>query len=265
MKTLANEIANFFKGGNTKLDDDEFLKKLLQVPEVAAVIARDETANAEARQALIAEMKKIPDEYAAAVAQADKKCSAAIAVIEELRQKTIAAREAHLAASALALGADCAARNAMQAAEKELRRTSDPRLDEYIFWVKQIDDILRNSWRYTEFNTQNKWTGERLTVYESNVQDIVVARAILKDAIASLDATKLTAASKHDVTRQLNKLSISLAKVLTQFDLAPPVLEFDEVVWDRKTPSRVAMQAAGLAPKDGSKWVDGKLVEGPAK
>ena len=242
------------------------LHHIIKTPEFEAIREREENRVIEHRLALIASMKKIPSEHKAAIAHAEKQCIATTARIETLHHEAIAARAAHVAANAAAMAAELAPRVALLEAEKELRRTADPRLGDFIFILDgKIDDRIRNSWKFTEFRTQNKWTGQGIAVIESNMQDIVAARAVLQDSIAELDAMRLEAVTRDEVTKRLNKMSASLTTVLTPFDLAPPVLnELGEVIWERKTPSFEAMQAANLAPKDGSKWVDGKLQESKA-
>lgn len=240
--------------------------EVLNLQELLAIRARLGAEKNEHRKTLVALREKIPGNGAPEIAKAGKGCAATTTRVELAKRELTAAQEAHKVASAVFMAAELAPAVALLEVEKELYRTADDRLGDGIFQLKQIDNQVRNEWRFTEFRTQNKWTGQGLTIVESNMQDIVATRAVLQDSIAELDAMRLAAVTRDQVTEHLRKLFASLTQWLTQFDLAPPVLnEVGEVEWVRRTPSLEAMQAANLAPKDGSKWIDGKLVEAGSK
>lgn len=241
------EIENFIKDLNAKLTaaGRTELQNILKLPEVDAIRGREEGREIEERRTLIERMKKAPGEHKAALAQAEKNAIAAVALIEKLHREMLAAKATHLAANAAFLSAELAPKQIMFDAEKELRRTADPRLGDYIFYLGEIDERVRHCCRITSVRVLTDFTGQRVNRYESNTAEVVAARAVLQDSIAELDAMQLEAVTRDEVMKRLNNMTVGLAGVLIQFELAPPRLnEFSHVKWDRIGLSREALEAA---------------------
>lgn len=185
--------------------------------DAAAVTRRRELvaliASAEARQATA------KAGATAALRDAEKRLATAQAALE-------AATDAHRLAFAHSLnGAEAATKREIATATAELVAGADPRVTEFKRHTLNLQEGLRLAVDNRIGMTAPNFLGHRQPVYSSNTTEVQVAMDVCRECLAELDALRLTALTRAEITERLGELSERLSEAVHEFDLPRPVVD----------------------------------------
>lgn len=206
---------------------------LLAVPEVEAVMNREEARELGHRRSLAKQLTDAPAKHARAIADSARNAHKARERHDAALMEMRAATEALCHMDQLARGAGLTLASEQEALRRELREGRDKRLDDVHFHLTYLDDTVRalvTVWPVVEPSDAYVSHGNRSVRYAGNLEDVKSTRRLLAGALAEIDAMTLAALSHAEVTERLASICAKLAEPLASFELSPPTInELGEV------------------------------------
>ena len=202
------------------------LERLAELPEVQRALDGLDAQDVDRRRELVALIASAEARQAtakagatAALRDAEKRLATAQATLE-------AATDEHRLAFAHSLnGAEAATRRAIAEATAELVAGADPRIGEFKRLTANLAEALRLCLvNYIGMSAPN-FLGHRAPTYGSNTAEVDAAVAVCRECLTALDALRLTALSRAEVTDALADWSARLADAVEPFDLPRPVVD----------------------------------------
>jgi len=212
-----------------KADRAEF-DRILNRPEVQAVLNADEIERITARKTLIQELKGLPAQFTKAKALAESAAGAAVKRFDLAEAEFYAAKAGRNMAWMQASGLDQQMQGRERAIERELAAGADHRIAEYRFEINNLLGRVRVKEEYW-FDHGGTWVnGVQGIIQRSNIDDVISATDNLKNAVTALNDLQLSAATYTEVTQNLRGLSDTLKAPLAKLKMHPPTLDkFDNV------------------------------------
>lgn len=213
------------------------LNKFLDRPDIQKILNGDEADRLARRRELIAEKAELPGKFKKRQEEAGKAANAAAARFEAAEKEFYAAREANRIAALANDGAGHALGMQIKAIDDELRKGSDPRLEEYYFEIRNLESRARvadNYWMAKEEREGGGMFGRGtyiVDVLANNMDDVIAAGAALEKTRIEVEAMALQALSTAEITAALRKMTDDLIPVLNRLNgMNPPWLDlFNEV------------------------------------
>lgn len=146
--------------------------------------------------------------------------------VKRAEQELAQARDAHSAAVAAALGADFTARAAVAAAELELQRTADPRLEHFANICLSLLQRARHA--VTEFPLPKESHGR--TGFASNLAKVERATEALRSAAGDALASRIVVEPAPATTERLRTWCAQLSDALRPLGLRAPHLTQDGAI-----------------------------------
>ncbi len=210
-----------------------FVRKRLEVLAESTLaddlIAEDEKRRLARRRELMATLKAAPAKHAKALAAAVAAKAKAEADFDAAQVAAKAAMQAQQEAFRSFHAAEFGQSQEIGDAERELIETADPRLATAIFWLEDRGEWLRmaiDTWA-EKSRGAGQISGE--TVIRSNLADVRVAMAEVRDQVNRLRALQLQAVTASEVEREISAAFAELEPVLAKFEMRAPTLEDHEV------------------------------------
>jgi len=233
---MSNAVINkLFQGLKLPKADRAEFDRILNRPEVQAVLNADEIERITARKTLIQELKGLPAQFTKAKALAESAAVAAVKRFDLAEAEFYAAKAGRNMAWMQASGLDQQMQGRERAIERELAAGADHRIAEYRFEINNLLGRVRVKEEYW-FDHDGTWVnGVQGTIQRSNIDDVISATDNLKNAVTALNDLQLSAATYTEVTQKLQGLSDTLKAPLAKLKMHPPTLDkFDNV----KAPQR---------------------------
>ena len=200
------------------------LRAILESPHADQVVRDAEaTVLAQRRDAgkQIAESERVRP---AEAARLQKDAAEKLRHWEDLIAQGHEAREAYFHAAQLEYGHAHGCDQRIGDLKKELERTSDPRLKDFVFELGQLRSVrcpLALEHWVTDSGRRGWGQGVQ---FGSNAEEIGAARELLDTMIARCHSLALKALSSAEVSEELGNMCLELAPALAKFDTNPPCL-----------------------------------------
>lgn len=225
MNAKLHEIITGLKLGR---DNEKELKRILNRPEVKAVLAADEGERIAHRRTLAAELSEIPAKVAAAeraLAVDAKKIGDRYSRLErELAEITPEYKQMCIRVSYVGFEYT---RRAMDI-EQELWKTADVRIVDYGTHLGRLEgEAQRKFESWLEHTGERNWLGQLIAARNSNGKSVDNALQALGKATSRLRAMRFEPLAFDEVTAELSALTESLRKPLAELKLAPPRVNAD--------------------------------------
>ncbi|ATG88330.1 hypothetical protein [Methylomonas koyamae] len=225
MKAKLNEIIKGLKLGR---DNEKEIKRILNRPEVKAVLDADEIERIHQRRILAAELAEIPGKVNAAetalAADAKKVVERYISLERELAE--IAPKYKEMTSRLPYAGFEHT-RRAMDI-ERELWETADSRIGDYGIQLGRLEGAVQMKFEsWLEHTGERNWLGEPVMVRASNGKIIDAALQEIGKAVSRLRAMRLEPLAFDEVSNELSALTERLRKPLTEIKLTPPRINAD--------------------------------------
>jgi hypothetical protein len=227
MNVRINKIIDGLKLPKTEREE---LNRLIQRPEVQAVINTDESEQIGLRKSLIKELSTLSGKDEKSHDSAAKALTLVERRWKQAQDEMIAANEALRVAQLASLYGDAKAKQRTQEIKRELTAGADPRIAEYRHEVGNITGRLSMMLKYWHGTSPKTWAGGGEPRHFSNVDDIAAARVELNKALVTLQELDFAAATNFEITQALKDISSNLKGPLAEIDMHPPIInEFLEV------------------------------------
>ncbi|MDO9164017.1 MAG: hypothetical protein Q8N35_17195 [Methylococcaceae bacterium] len=223
---MSNAVINkLFKGLKLPKADRAEFDRILNRPEVQAVVNADEIERITARKTLIQELKGLPAQFTKAKALAERAAVAAVKRFDLAEAEFYAAKAGRNMAWMEASGLDQQMQGRERAIERELAAGADHRIAEYRFEINNLLGRVRVKEEYW-FDHDGTWVnGVQGTIQRSNIDDVISATDNLNNAVTALNDLQLSAATYTEVTQNLRGLSDTLRAPLAKLKMHPPTLD----------------------------------------
>lgn len=223
---MSNAVINkLFKGLKLPKADRAEFDRILNRPEVQAVLNADEIERITARKTLIQELKGLPAQFTKAKALAERAAVAAVKRFDLAEAEFYAAKAGRNMAWMQASGLDQQMGGRERAIERELAAGADHRIAEYRFEINNLLGRVRVKEEYW-FDHDGTWVnGVQGTIQRSNIDDVISATDNLNNAVTALNDLQLSAATYTEVTQNLRGLSDTLRAPLAKLKMHPPTLD----------------------------------------
>jgi len=226
------------------------LDEVMALPEVEAILARDEKEKLAERAALIKQYEGVPGRHAKHIDEVTKAAEKAARRQDDAEREVIAARKAYNDARMAVYGADYARDSELTNLKNQLLEGADTRLAEFFRHLDYARGLVMQSWRITSFQQQSWMTGERRTIVETNQAEIDSARTAIDEAMNDCEAMQLQAISAADVAERLTAWFHKLCPLVEQFKVQIPSLDENGrvVLENPRKGLREHLQDMGLEP-----------------
>lgn len=218
------------------------LERVLDLPEVKAVLGREEAATVEHRRELIKRFADVPAKHQKAIAQATKAAINAADRLKNAEAELWAAKQASIDANNIV--SHVAHLPEVERAEilAELQEGRDRRLDDMWRHLSNLDDQVRHLIRVYP-QVHRLMFGEKEVKYLDNRSEVESARAALAKGLERLKELAISAITQQEVTEALAEIIHSLAEPLAALEIDTPHLnEHGEVTDPLGFPSAKSMK-----------------------
>jgi len=244
---MSNAVINkLFQGLKLPKADRSELDRILNRPEVQAVLNADEIERITERKTLIQELKGLPAQFTKAKALAESAAVAAVKRFDLAEAEFYAAKAGRNMAWMQVAGLEQQMGGRERAIERELAAGADHRIAEYRFEINNLLGRARVNMEYWIEHGAPDWRGNAAIIPRSNVDDVVSATNNLKNAVTALNDLQLSAATYIEVTQSLQGLSDTLKASLAKLKMHPPTLDkFGNVKAPEEDRREVSLALAG--------------------
>lgn len=218
------QLSNLIK--NLKLDQKarEELDRVLALPEVEAILYREEHKIIANRRELLKRMSAVPDQHKKLIALAERRYVDSTDLVERLERELIEARASHQFAGMLNDGAKRAMEIEVANLVTELHEGRDRRLDNLYEALDKLDDQARSLTQVWPENRKST-SGGLEVVYRSNIADMTAARDALAASKSKLESLALSVLSRSEITEAMAEICANLDKPLDSLDLVAPAID----------------------------------------
>ena len=222
---LDNKIRKIIKSFKLDKSDKDDLDRLLDMPEIQAILSADENNRIESRKALINELKDIPPLSAKLRDSAAKKADLAFQRFKAAEKEFLDARAAFSTESLASHYSDYKEMGRAGIIERELIAGADPRIADYHFELCEIKEKARHEIEIWPSSSGTNWLGKSIIVSKSNLNEVTAICEELTTCLAILKALQLLAVTAVEITMRLNGLSDQLKAPLAKLQMNPPTLD----------------------------------------
>ncbi|MBZ0090962.1 MAG: hypothetical protein K8F27_01875 [Sulfuricellaceae bacterium] len=232
------QLANLIK--NLKLGPDarEELDRVLALPEVEAILSREEHKTIAHRRELMKKLAGVPGRHSKSIEIANRKLAEAHHLAEKLEAELIEAKAAHRMAGMLADGAKREQENEQAELVAELHAGRDRRLDDLYLALDKLADQARGLVRIWP-QTYKSPLGSREVRYVGNSVEVEDARSSILAAQRKLEAFALGSMTRQEITDSMAEICANLVKPLDALDLVAPSIDESGAVTQPKVKTGV--------------------------
>lgn len=199
------------------------LEDVLSLPEVQAVLGREEHATIEKRKMLIADLAELPRKYAKRKQEAEAIIRDTVRRVESLEENLKKTRDDLHLSRAAAGAIEAHQQRETWDLQAELRDGSDPRLADFWRLLDQLDGAVRVALSiWPEAGKKNFFGGREPTIIHSNVSDMEAARNTIADAKRDCETMGFQALTRQEISERLTRWTHKLEEPLAVFGLQPP-------------------------------------------
>lgn len=205
------------------------LDKIVKLPEVAAIIARDDAAEVEQRRKKLAELAGLPAKRAKEFARLLKQLSADEKRVAELEESLRQAREALTLTRAHISGIEVNQNNEEGAIRRWLSDGADRRLKELRAHVMFVFDAVQSSTiSYTVGFEAKPFNEGTMQIVSSNAQVCTKACADLREIRHEIEAELFAASTRAEITAKLLAWHARIVEAVRPVGLRRVVLQISE-------------------------------------
>lgn len=204
------------------------LSALLKSGVAERVIAEAEAETIQERKALIAQLASAEKQAKQSAPRLEAVAIKAFRTLEEAELALARAREEYRIAAAMVSAPEYTLQGERKRITEELHASADPRLAEFRL---QLADFLSNHLVIALQSWPNpaKRTSPFMPATASNIEDVTTARAVIRDALVSVDAARLQPLTSLEVSEFLNSMCMLVAPALARVELNPPSLSAEDL------------------------------------
>jgi hypothetical protein len=228
----------------------QVLDQLLSSDQADKILTEREAKTLVERRELIAIIEAAPAKYVKAKAAADKRCAVACKAVDDSLEAVKVARAELNAANAEAMAAQ-GDKAEIADAQKRLLATADPRLVDARRELWTLHARTKMQLIFLPYKERNVF-GYTPTSDAGNLTECNIAWAVLKESISQVEALRLAAASRDEITKALQQIIADTRGPLEAIGLKTFALDAElEVVYvpyeGKEKPSGLAAARAQLA------------------
>lgn len=218
---LNNLISTLNLRGEAKKELDQ----VLALPEVTAILNREEQSALAERSVLVKQLAGLPKKHERLQKQAEENAVEAATRLHQAEENLRLARHDHMLAIGAAQGAVHAESRERFDLENQLFQGRDSRLVEYDTWLSTTEGKVRNAFSaWPELGARHWFAGTREKSIGSNLSEIEKAMAVLAEARQDIRTMSFEAVSKQEVSERLASWTEKLEKPLNPFGITPPII-----------------------------------------
>ncbi len=211
------------------------LDRVLALPEVEAILGREEAAMVAKRATLVERLENTPGQFSKRKQETTRALSAAMNTHDKAEQALRDAKDQlnHARANARATG--FAEESQIGEIKAKLFAGRDPRLVDYLTAITNIEGSVRVALTvWPEVSPRDMW-GHKETVVRSNVSEMNSALDLIREVRSDIDRMSYEALTREQVSKRLTHWTDALQPVLKPFSLIAPSLdEAGEVTANRR-------------------------------
>lgn len=200
------------------------LDKLLELPEVHAILDREEKNKIDRRKELIAQLSKLPSRYKKQIEEAGKKAADSRQLLQRLEKELLVARCSNSVDEMQALFANQQMTTEQREITNELVNGRDLRIDDLYTELSRLLDQVRNLVSVVVMSSKNVFGGIK-TRYSDNTDKVCAAITAIKECMNQLEELVYSPVSRLDVTEAMSGMCAGLEDVLSSLDLTPPIVD----------------------------------------
>lgn len=222
---LKTNITRIFKELKISKPDLEQIDRLLNRPEVQAVLGAEENEQIGHRKELIAELSLIPKKIETAKLAAKAQNEAIVKRWHKAEAEYFSALSAYKEMCQRDFYTGASDERRARNIELELLSGSDQRITQYLNELSRVEGAVLSKFESWPVNIGRDWLGKLVAGIDSNGVDVDTARAAVLDACKNLRNMQLLALTYDEVTSRLKALTEILSPALWKLKIHPPTID----------------------------------------
>lgn len=214
---LSNLINNLKLNSVSKAE----LDKLLALPEVSAILSREEKSKIDRRKELISNLHQLPNIHKKHIEERGKKAVDSRNLCARLERELRAAKIENSTNEMQSMFADQQMKTKQREIYTELVSGRDLRIDDlYIQFSRQLD-LVRNLIDVRFFSQKNGFGTVEIKIYDNTVE-VTTAIKEISACMIKLDQLVYSPLSRLQITDELAEMCSGLKDILSDLNLTPP-------------------------------------------
>lgn len=217
------QLTNLIKNLKLGKEAREEIDRVLALPEVEAILSREEQKTIAHRRELSEKLAAVPGRHKKSIEEAVRRAEEASRRVEKIEEELVNAKALrHLA---VALEASAQRAEAIEAADlrAELQAGRDRRLDDLFLILDKLDDQARSLFQVWPAHRKGTFGG-REVIYHNNLGEIEAARNVLAEGKRKLEGIAMGVMSRQEITEAMAQICADLDRPLAELDLLCPFI-----------------------------------------